>query len=226
MEEEPSSTTEKKRHTLRSLGWLILIIALASAAGWFLKPPPAEPKTLFLHPDGQLSLGSRGGAKFPPSAIAAWGLRDSPTLSNPFILDAPPETTLSKWAPAIEQLAVEGQFRYQLRAGGKSMNFHLPGGSPWDQSDRMEPQWIDLRRPTGAKPPRGQKFDVVILADSSTTCEETLTAARPHQIPGTSLVVDSESLVLLRSKGEDQAHKSSSKPRQSLAGRIRAFFQR
>jgi hypothetical protein len=228
MEEDPASLTEKRR-TLRAVRWLILFIAVATALAWLLKPPATETRTLFLHPDGQLSLGSRDGEKFSPSTIAAWGLRDSATLSVPFILDTLPETPLSKWTPTIEHLATEGQFRYQLRAGGKSMNFHLPGGSPWDQSDRPEPQWIDLRRPTGDKPPLGQKFDVVVLADNSTTCDEVLTAAHPHQIPGTSLVVNSESLGLLRSKSEEKEHESSSKsskPPQGLADRIRTFFQR
>ena len=100
MEEDPASLTEKRR-TLRAVRWLIVFIALATALAWFLKPSATEARTLFLHPDGRLSLGSRDGEKFPPSTIAAWGLRDSATLSVPFILDTRPETPVSKWTPSI-----------------------------------------------------------------------------------------------------------------------------
>jgi hypothetical protein len=222
MEEDPASLTEKRR-TLRSVRWLILFIALATAVGWFLMPPATEPKTLFLHPDGQLSLGRRDGEKFAPSAISSWPSPQITLISDHFVLDAPPETPASKWGDTFEQLATLGYASYQLRSAGESMNFHIPTYAGTTYSTRSEPQWIDIRRSPGEKPKLPQMFDVVVIADESTTCGEILAATRPHRVPGKSLRVTSMTLELLRTQSEDAEHEP---PKYSLVDRVRSIFRR
>ena len=225
MEEDPSSTKEKKRRTLLAVRWLILFIALATAVGWFLMPPSAEPRTLFLHPDGQLSLGRRDGQKFPPSAIASWPPADGHHMSDHFILDAPPETPAAQWVETLEQLASQGYASYQLRSAGEAMNFHVALMGPIIYSTRAEPQWVDLRSTGGERPKWPEMFDVVIMGDDSTTCGEILAAARPHRIPGTSLYVTSASgsLGYRRTQTEDRDHEPL---KRSLAARVRGLFLR
>ena len=222
MEEDPVSLTEKRR-TLRSVRWLILFIALATAGGWFLMPPATEPRTLFLHPDGQLSLGRRDGEKFPPSAISSWPLSEGQLVYDHFVLDAPPETPASKWFETIEQLANLGYASYQLRAAGEAMNFHIAVLMRITCSTRTEPQWIDIRRSPGEKPKLPQMFDVVVVADESTTCGEILAATRPHRVPGKSLWVTSTTLSFRRTQSEDAEHEP---PKQSLVDRVRSLFRR
>jgi hypothetical protein len=221
MEEDPASVIEK-RLTLRAVRWLLLLIALATALAWFLKPPATEARTLFLHPDGQLSLGSRDGAKFPPSAMEDWPMPANPYAFDHFVLDAPPETPASAWGRTIEKLACLGYAQHQLRSAGESMNFHLPGMRGRDYTTRIEPEWIDLRRDGGEMPRMREKFDVVILGDDSTTCGEILAATRQHRIPGRSLFVTGENLWFRRAQDEELAHEPS---KQSLAARVRNLFQ-
>jgi hypothetical protein len=221
MEKDPSSVTEKRR-TLRTVRWLILFIALATAVAWFFKPPATEARTLFLHPDGQLSLGSRDGEKFLPSAMEDWPMPDDPYAFEHFVLDSPPETPASEWGRTIEKLACLGYARYQLRAAGESMNFRLPGMRERDYTTRTEPEWIDIRRNGGEKPKVDEKFDVVILGDDSTTCGEILAVTRPHRIPGRSLFVTGKGLWFRRAQDEDRDHQP---PKRSLAARVRSLFR-
>ena len=222
MEEDSASLTEKRR-TLRAVRWLIVFIALATALAWFLKPSATEARTLFLHPDGQLSLGSRDGEKFPPSAMEDWPMPTDPYAFEHFVLDAPPETPASAWGRTIEKLASLGYAQHQLRSAGESMNFHLPGMRGRDYTTRPEPEWIDIRREGGDRLRVNEKFDVVILGDDSTTCGEILAATRPHRIPGKSLFVTGENLWFRRAQDEELDHVPR---KQSLAARVRSLFGR
>ena len=220
MEEDPP--TKGKGRALNSIGLLVLFLVVVTAISFALKPPPNEPGAVFLHPDGQLSLGRRDGKKFPPSAIESWPLTEGQAMSDHFVLDAPPETPASKWFETISQLASRGYASYQLRSADEAINFHIPDLRDTIYSTRTEPKWIDLRRGGGEKPKLRQMFDVVILVDDSVTCGEILAAIQQHRIPGTSLRLTNSTFEILRTKTEDFDHEP---PKHSLADRIRSAFR-
>ncbi|MCW1923944.1 hypothetical protein OKA05_15360 [Luteolibacter arcticus] len=228
MEADPAIPA-KKRRSLKPAGLLVLFIIVAMAVALALKPPATEPRTLFLHPDGLLSLGSREAAKFTAAEIEHWPRSDElqPGYQH-FVLDAPAGTLLSAWSPTIEPLAGLGYPYYQLRVEGDSLNFHLPGMGSGHLTAGSTPVVVDLRRSGTPFTPQGENSDVVILIDRFATCDQVLEAARPHLRQGTSLTIGDETgslssgtMFLFRTRSEDESFQP---PKQSLAARLRGIL--
>lgn len=221
---EANPPAKGKGRTLKSIGLFVLFLTVVTAISFALKPLPSEPRAIFLHPDGQLSLGSRNGEKFAPSVIESWPLTEGQPMSNHIILDALPETPASKWFETICQLASRGYASYQLRSAGEVMNFHVAMMMQITYSTRTEPHWVDLRPTGGEKPELREMFDVVVIGDDATTCGQILAAARPHQTLGKSLLITSttDSLGFRRAQTEDLDHEPS---KLSLADRVKSLFR-
>lgn len=208
------------------VGWLLGCLAVLLFVGFVMvRTARPEPRTLFLHPDGMLSLGDRNSEKFPPGRLPNWSAPDFLPAYDHIVLDAPQGTPLSAWNHTLEPLVSAGFGCFQLKMGSERLNFHIPllDGNLHLTADG-NPLLIDLR--TDSSSPYQQKAsnpDVVILIDPATTHGQLFDAARPHLKEGLSLVAESDpaSIMIIRRRDEDAIHRP---PKINLMNRIRIAF--